>query len=49
MKIIKAYVGVSMDGFVAGKSICNIIRDIKELRKIPVIFFMGCGWILSKK
>lgn len=49
MKIIKAYVGVSMDGFVAGKSIRNIIRDIKGLRKIPVIFFMGCGWILSKK
>lgn len=49
MKIVKAYVGVSMDGFVSGRTIGGILKDIRGWRKIPAILFMGCGWLLAKK
>lgn len=49
MKIIKAYVGVSMDGFVAGKSAKEILKDINGWRKIPALLLMGAGWMLAKK
>ena len=48
-KIVKAYVGVSMDGFVSGKHMWGILKDIRGWRKIPTLLFMGCGWILAKK
>lgn len=49
IKIVKAYVGVSMDGFVSGRSINGILKDIHGWRKIPAMLFMGCGWLLAKK
>lgn len=49
MKIVKAYVGVSMDGFVSGRTFLGILKDIRGWRKIPTILFMGCGWLLAKK
>lgn len=48
-RILKAYVGVSMDGFISKRSFCNILADIKGWRKIPTLLFMGCGWLLAKK
>lgn len=49
MKIIKAYVGVSMDGFVSKRSAGRILKDIHGWRKLPALAFMWCGWILAKK
>jgi glycosyltransferase involved in cell wall biosynthesis len=49
LKIIKAYVGVSMDGFVAKKSAKQILHDVIGIRKIPVVILMGLGWLLAKK
>lgn len=49
MKIVKAYVGVSMDGFVSGRNIKGILKDIHGWKKIPALMLMGCGWLLAKK
>lgn len=49
IKIVKAYVGVSMDGFVSGRSINGILKDIHGWKKIPALMLMGCGWLLAKK
>lgn len=49
IKIVKAYVGVSMDGFVSGRNINGILKDIHGWKKIPALMLMGCGWLLAKK
>lgn len=49
MKIVKAYVGVSMDGFVSGRNIKGILKDIHGWKKIPALMLMGGGWLLAKK
>lgn len=49
MKIVKAYVGVSMDGFVSGRNIKGILKDIHGWKKIPALMLMGCGRLLAKK
>lgn len=48
-KIIKAYVGVSMDGFISRRNIFLILNDIKGWRKIPTILLMPFGWLLAKR
>lgn len=48
-KIIKAYVGVSMDGFISRRNIFFILNDIKGWRKIPTILLMPFGWLLAKR
>lgn len=48
-KIIKAYVGVSMDGFISRRNLFLILNDIKGWRKIPTLLFMPFGWLLAKK
>lgn len=48
-KIIKAYVGVSMDGFISKRNIFQILDDIKGWRKVPTLLFMPFGWLLAKK
>lgn len=49
MKIVKAYVGVSMDGFVSGRKMFGILKDILGWRKIPALLAMPLGWIFSKR
>lgn len=48
MKFLKAYVGVSMDGFVAGRKMGEILKDVSGLRKILALIVMPLGWILAK-
>lgn len=48
-KIIKAYVGVSMDGFISRRNLFLILNDIKGWRKIPTLLVMPFGWLLAKK
>jgi Glycosyltransferases involved in cell wall biogenesis len=48
-KVLKAFVGVSMDGFVAKKTVCQILHDIKGWRKAFVLLLMPTGWLLAKK
>lgn len=49
MKIVKAYVGVNMDGFVSGRKMFSILEDILGWRKIPALLAMPLGWIFSKR
>lgn len=47
--ILKAYIGVSMDGFTSKKNIIDILKDCNNIkRKIFVALFMPFGYILSK-
>lgn len=46
-KILKAYIGVSMDGFISKRNIANILTDIRGWRKLPILVFMVCGWLLG--
>ena len=47
--MLKAIVGISMDGFRTGRSISTIIGDCNgAFAKTIVLCFMPCGWILSK-
>lgn len=48
--ILKAYIGVSMDGFTSKKNIIDILKDCNNIkRKIFVALFMPFGYILSKR
>lgn len=48
--ILKAYVGVSMDGFISGRSAGAILKDCNStLKKVFVALFMPFGYILSKR
>lgn len=47
--ILKAYIGISMDGFIAGKGIGNILKDCNKItKKIFVLCFMPVGFLLSR-
>lgn len=47
--MLKAIVGMSMDGFISGRSIRSILRDVKSKRcKVAVAAFIPAGWVLSK-
>ena len=49
-EMMKAVVGISMDGFVTGRSISRILADVKPgVCKALVALFMPAGWILSKR
>lgn len=48
--MLKAIVGISMDGFRTRRSISTILGDCKgTFAKTMVLCFMPCGWILSKR
>lgn len=48
--MLKAIVGMSMDGFRTHRSVCTILKDCKGFtRKLLVATFMPAGWILSKR
>ncbi len=48
--ILKAYVGISMDGIIANKSVSSILKDCNSLtKKIVTALFMPIGYILSKR
>lgn len=49
-EMMKAVVGISMDGFVTGRSISRILADVKPgVCKALVALFIPAGWILSKR
>ncbi len=48
--MLKAVVGISMDGFRTGRSVSTILADCKGVfAKCMVLGFMPCGWLLSKR
>jgi len=49
-EMIKAVVGISMDGFITGRSIKQVLGDVKPaVCKALVALFMPAGWLLSKR
>lgn len=49
-EMLKAVVGITMDGFRTGRSLRQIMRDVKPATsKALVALFMPAGWLLSKR
>ena len=47
--LLKSYIGITMDGFIANKRLSTIISDCHSWRKLIVLACMPIGWILSKR
>lgn len=48
--ILKAYVGISMDGFTSGRNAAMILKDCNNaLKKALVALFMPVGFLLSRR
>ena len=48
--ILKAYVGLSMDGFISGRNAATILKDCNSvLKKVFVALFMPAGFFLSRR
>lgn len=48
--MLKAVVGISMDGLRTGRSVTTILNDCNgTFAKAMVLCFLPCGWILSKR
>lgn len=48
--ILKAYVGISMDGFTSGRNVFSILKDCNSLlKKLLAALFMPIGLILSRR
>lgn len=48
LNLFKAYVGITMDGLIAGKKFTTIISDCRSWRQVLVTVCMPIGWLLSK-